>query len=238
MRLLDKIENINESIESINKTISRLIVEQYSPNPFLNWWLRRKIRKSLTPDLKNDDSFSDAWDKWGDSDKKNKDIEDTIEDLKDKVGLNKDKEEEFREMLQNIADKQKKLVDELSLGEDFSKIRVTFNNPIDFEIKFGKEEGKELKLEGTKSFDIYNVKKKLLKKIIYFNYETNKENWLKDYNILFSIEIKDPKPNTKYERVTINIIYVDETALRNGEIEIIDEKILTHRSKIEIKSLK
>jgi hypothetical protein len=237
MKLLNKLEQINEDIEGINKTISNLLSEQ-TANPLINWWLRRKIRKSLTPDLNNDDSFSDAWDKWDDSDKKETDITDTISDIKDKVGLNKDKEDELREMLQNIVNKQKKLVDELSLGEDFESIRVTFNNPIEFEIKFGKQKGKELKLEGTKSFDVYNVKKKGKSKIIYFNYETNKENWLKDYNILFTIEIKDPEPNRKYERVSIKIVYVDDTALRNGEIEIIEEKILTHRSKIEIKSLK
>ena len=237
MKLLNKLERINEDIEGINKTISSLLSEQ-TANPLINWWLRRKIRKSLTPDLNNDDSFSDAWDKWDDSDKKETDITDTISDIKDKVGLNKDKEDELREMLQNIVNKQKKLVDELSLGEDFESIRVTFNNPIEFEIKFGKQKGKELKLEGTKSFDVYNVKKKGKSKIIYFNYETNKENWLKDYNILFTIEIKDPEPNRKYERVSIKIVYVDDTALRNGEIEIIEEKILTHRSKIEIKSLK
>ena len=236
MKLLNKLEQINEDIEGINKTISNLLSEQ-TVNPFINWWLRRKIRKSLTPDLNNDDSFSDAWDKWDDSDKKETDIDDTISDIKDKVGLNKDKEDELREMLQNIVNKQKNLVDQLSLGEDFETIRVTFNNPIEFEIKYGKEKGKELKLEGTKSFDVYNVKKKGLKKIIYFNYETNKENWLKDYNILFTIEIKNPEPNRKYERVSIKIVYVDDTALRNGEIEIVDEKILTHRSKIEIKSL-
>lgn len=237
MKLLNKLERINEDIEGINKTISSLLSEQ-TANPLINWWLRRKIRKSLTPDLNNDDSFSDAWDKWDDSDKKETDITDTISDIKDKVGLNKDKEDELREMLQNIINKQKKLVDELSLGEDFESIRVTFNNPIEFEIKFGVQKGKELKLEGTKSFDVYNVKKKGKSKIIYFNYETNKENWLKDYNILFTIEIKDPEPNRKYERVSIKIVYVDDTALRNGEIEIIEEKILTHRSKIEIKSLK
>ena len=237
MKLLNKLERINEDIEGINKTISSLLSEQ-TANPLINWWLRRKIRKSLTPDLNNDDSFSDAWDKWDDSDKKETDITDTISDIKDKVGLNKDKEDELREMLQNIINKQKKLVDELSLGEDFESIRVTFNNPIEFEIKFGTQKGKELKLEGTKSFDVYNVKKKGKSKIIYFNYETNKENWLKDYNILFTIEIKDPEPNRKYERVSIKIVYVDDTALRNGEIEIIEEKILTHRSKIEIKSLK
>jgi hypothetical protein len=237
MKLLNKLEQINEDIEGINKTISNLLSEQ-TANPLINWWLRRKIRKSLTPDLNNDDSFSDAWDKWDDSDKKETDITDTISDIKDKVGLNKDKEDELREMLQNIVNKQKKLVDELSLGEDFETIRVTFNNPIEFEIKFGKQKGKELKLEGTKSFDVYNVKKKGKSKIIYFNYETNKENWLKDYNILFTIEIKNPEPNRKYERVSIKIVYVDDTALRNGEIEIIEEKILTHRAKIEIKSLK
>jgi len=237
MKLLNKLEQINEDIEGINKTISNLLSEQ-TANPLINWWLRRKIRKSLTPDLNNDDSFSDAWDKWDDSDKKETDITDTISDIKDKVGLDKDKEDELREMLQNIVNKQKKLVDELSLGEDFETIRVTFNNPIEFEIKHGKQKGKELKLEGTKSFDVYNVKKKGKSKIIYFNYETNKENWLKDYNILFTIEIKDPEPNRKYERVSIKIVYVDDTALRNGEIEIIEEKILTHRAKIEIKSLK
>ena len=73
MKLLNKLEQINEDIEGINKTISNLLSEQ-TANPLINWWLRRKIRKSLTPDLNNDDSFSDAWDKWDDSDKKETDI--------------------------------------------------------------------------------------------------------------------------------------------------------------------
>jgi regulator of replication initiation timing len=59
MKLLNKLEQINEDIEGINKTISNLLSEQ-TANPLINWWLRRKIRKSLTPDLNNDDSFSNA----------------------------------------------------------------------------------------------------------------------------------------------------------------------------------
>jgi hypothetical protein len=237
MKLLNKIDKLNEDIQTINNTISGLLNEQ-TANPFFNWFLRRKIRKSLTPDLDNDDSFSDAWDKWDDSDKKDEDIDDTLKDLKDKIGLDKDKEEEFREMLLDIAEKQKKLIEDLINDVQFESIRVKFVKPVEFEIKYGKSKGKELKLEGNKVFDVYSVEKKFRKTVIYFNYETKKENWLKEYYILFSISLKDPEPGKNYQSTTVKIIYVDDTALRKGSIVIINEKVLTHKSIIEIKSLK
>ena len=41
MKLLNKIDKINEDIQTINNTIYGLLNEQATPNPWL-WWFRRK----------------------------------------------------------------------------------------------------------------------------------------------------------------------------------------------------
>tara|TARA_R110000868_G_scaffold1663_3_gene13423 strand:+ start:8618 stop:9340 length:723 start_codon:yes stop_codon:yes gene_type:complete len=240
MKLLNKLDKLNEDIEDINITISGLLNEQIPLiKPVLQWFLKRKLRKALTPGFNDDDDdFSHSWEKWEDSDKKESDIDDTISDIKDKIGLDKEKEEELRDMLLSIAEKQKKLIEDLIKDTPFESIRVKFINPIELKLKYGKNKGKELKLEGDKVFEVYSVDKKFGKTIINFNYETKKENWLKENHILFSITLKDPEPGKKYQGTTIKIIYVDDTALRSGTVVPTNEKVITHKSIIEIKSLK
>lgn len=247
MKLLNKIEKINEDIDNLNETINNLLIEQ-SPNPIINFLWRRKLRKFFFGDDEEEDDeslrdkfdkFEDEVDEWSESGQKEQDIEDTIDDVKEKTGLDdKEKEEEFRQMLNDIADKQKELIDSLIRTKGFDEIRVSFGQPIEFDIRYGKSKGEELKLEGGKKFDVYDVVKKFGKTTIYFNYKTKKENWLKDKNIMFSLTMKDPKTDHKYDSTTIKIVYVEDTALRSGEIKIIDEKVLTHRAKVEIKSFK
>lgn len=244
MKLLEKIEKINSDINSLNKTIDGLINEQTTGNPVLDFLFRRKIRKWLMPDDEDGRSFRDGRSSledelsdWSDSGNKEGDIDDTIDDVKEKLGLDdKEKEEELRKMLMDIADKQEKLLDSLLKTKGFDEITVYFGDPIDFDIRRGPSKGEKLKLKGKKTFDVYEVKKKGRKSVITFNYQTKKENWLREKNILFSMSIKDPKPNEKYGDTTIKILYVNDNSLRKGDIDIIQEKVLTHKANVEIKS--
>lgn len=243
MKLLEKIEKINLDINDLNETIDNLISEQTTGNPVIDFIFRRKIKKWLMPDDEGRsfrdrrNSLEDELSDWSDSGKKEGDINDTIDDVKDKLGLDdKAAEEELRQMLIDIANEQEQLLRSLIKTKGFDKITVYFGDPIDFDIRRGPAKGEKLKLKGKKTFDVYEVKIKGSKTIITFNYETKSENWLREKNILFSLSIKDPKPNEKYGGTTINILYVNDSSLHKGEIDIIEEKVLTHKANIEIKS--
>ena len=51
------------------------------------------------------------------------------------------------------------------------------------------------------------------------------------------MEIKNPELGEKYDRVSIYVVYVNDNFLRDQKVNIIEEKILTHRAMVEIKSL-
>lgn len=240
MKLLNNIEKINEDILSINKDINNLLSEQVrTGNPILDFFIRRKIRDIVIPDLDKDkDKLSKEVKDWLDSDEKEKNVDDVVDEIKDNLGVEEEgSEEELKKMIEDIVEKQEKLIRDLQNDSEFNTIRIKFPQPIDFDIRKGKAEGKKLKLEGQKSFDVYSVEKKGSKTKIYFNYETRKQNWLRDYNVLFSILLKNPQANEDYNNVRVDIAYVDDSALRAGDIRIIDEKILTKRALIKIKRL-
>ncbi len=240
MKLLNNIEKINEDILSINKDINKLLSEQVrTGNPILDFFIRRKIRDIVIPDLDKDkDKLSKEVKDWLDSDKKEKNVDDVVDEIKDNLGIEKKgTEEELKKMIEDIVDKQEKLIRDLQNDSKFNTIRIDFTNPVEFDVRKGKSQGKKLKLEGQKSFDVYSVEKKGSKTKIYFNYETKKQNWLRDNNILFSILIKNPEPGEDYSNVKVDIAYVDDSSLRSGDIKIIDEKILTKRALIKIKRL-
>ena len=54
---------------------------------------------------------------------------------------------------------------------------------------------------------------------------------------MFAMTIKNPKPGEKYDNITISIVYVNENLIKDKSIKIIDEKVLTHRAKVEIKDV-
>jgi len=239
--LLDKIEDINKDIDNINESIDDLLVEQASIlRPFGQWLLRSWIKGKVFSDdeEKNDKEVEKKYDDFLKSDEKEKEIDDVVDQVKE---LSDDTDpkavEEFREMLNKIADKQKELLQDLINKKGFEKITVEFNKPIEFTLKRGDNSGKELKLEKTKTYDVFMVEKNGRKTKIYFNYKTRGSNWLRKYGILFAIEIKNAKPGQQYDRVTVSLIYVNENLIRNNEIKIVDDKVLTHRGMVEIKNI-
>lgn len=239
--LLEKIEDINEDIENINETINSLLLEQFNP---ITWLLRRKIIKKVFGDdeeeidvdkseKEKEDRLKKSYEEWEKSDKKEDDLEDIIDDIKDISNEEDEKTvEEFRNMLTDIAEKQKKILEDALNKKGIDKITVEFNSPIEFELKRGKHKGEKLRLEKTKTYDVFMVDDKKTKNKIYFTYK----NWLKKYSILFLMDVKDPKPNKKFSKVSISIVYVNENFLRDKEVKILDEKVLTHRAMVEIKS--
>ena len=236
---LEKIEDINKEIDIINESINNLLLEQ--PNP-IGWLLRKKIIKKIFGDdeLKVDKSDEEkeerlkrSYEEWEKSDKKEEDIDDIVDDIKD-ISNDEDPEktEEFRTMLKNIVDQQKKILEDVLNKKNINRITVEFNAPIEFELKMGKYKGEKLRLEKRKTYDVFMENDGESKNKIYLTYK----DWLKKYSILFSIEIKNPEPNKKYSNVTVSLVYVNENFLRDKKIKILDEKILTHKSMIEIKS--
>lgn len=234
--LLDKVDNINKDIEKINESIETLLLEQ-SFRPFAQFLFRKWAKDKI---FGGDDSKVDEkkvkkkFDDWLDSDEKVDDINDIVDDIKDIS--NEDDEEkikEFREMLEKIADKQKELLEDIVNKKGIDKITVEFNKPIEFELIRGKNKGKKLRLEKTKTYEVFMVEGNK----IYFNYKNRNENWLRKYSILFSIKIKNPKPGGQYDGVTVSIVYVNDNLIEDKDIKIYSEKVLTHRGMVEIKKL-
>lgn len=236
--LLDKIDDINHDIEEINETIN-ILTEQFNLIP---WLLRRKIIKKVfggdeeEEGLDKDEAeerLKKSYEDWEDSGKKEEDIEDIVDDIKDISNEDNEKVvEEFKEMLTKIANKQKEILEDALNKKGINKITVSFNNPIEFEIRRGNYKGEKLKLEKTKTYDVFMVDDRTKKNKIYFEYK----DWLKKYSIMFMMSIKDPKKNEKYSKVSIYVVYVNDNFLRDQEVKIIDEKVLTHRAMVEIKS--
>jgi len=238
--LLDKIDDINKDIININETIDNLLSEQFDPLSFL---ARRKLVDLIfgkddeeidVGEKEKKERLKNSYKSWAESSKKEEDIEDIIDDFKD-ISNEEDGKvvEDFRKMLFDIAEQQKKILEDSIKKKGFDKITVKFNNPIEFKLKRGEHEGEELKLEKTKTYDVFMVDDKNKKNKIYFTYK----NWLKKYSIMFLMEIKNPKSNEKFSNVTISIVYVNENFLRDKQIKFLDEKVLTHRAMVEIKSV-
>ena len=239
---LDKIEDINKDIKNINETIDGLLLsEQFNPLS-LGFWGRRKLIDAIfggdDEDVKDnqekEERLKKSYEAWEESGKKEGDIEDIIDDVKDISNETDGKiVDDFRKMLTDIAKKQKEIIEDALKKKGFDKITVKFNNPIDFTLKRGEHKGEELKLEKTKTYEVFMVDDKKKKNRIYFTYK----DWLRKYSILFLMEIKNPKSNEKFSNVTISIVYVNENFLKDKEIKFLDEKVLTHRAMVEIKSV-
>ena len=118
------------------------------------------------------------------------------------------------------------------------KITLSFNKPIEFKLIRGKGEGRKLKLEKTKTYEVFMVEGKGQNKKIYFNYDIGKENWLRKYSILFVLKVKNPKPGEKYDGVTVSIAYVNDNVIKDKDLKILSEKVLTHKGMVEIQKLK
>jgi hypothetical protein len=238
--LLDKIDDINKDIININETIDNLLSEQFDP---LSFFTRRKLVDLIfgkddeeidVGEKEKEERLKNSYESWAEGDKKEEDIEDIIDEFKDISNEDDGKVvEDFRKMLFDIAEEQKKILEDAIKKKGFDKITVKFNNPIEFKLKRGEYEGEELKLEKTKTYDVFMVDDKNKKNKIYFTYK----NWLKKYSIMFLMEIKNPKSNEKFSNVTISIVYVNENFLRDKQIKFLDEKVLTHRAMVEIKSV-
>jgi hypothetical protein len=238
--LLNKIDKINGDIDSINESIDNLLSEQFNPWAFI---VRRLALNKIFGDdeeeeglskKEKEDKLKKSYDDWLDSDEKENDIEELVDDIKD-ISNEKDNEvtEEFREMLISLAKQQKEILQQALSKKGFDKLTVRFNEPIEFELRRGEGKGEKLKLEKTKSYDVFMVDDTKTKNKIYFSYK----DWLKKYSIMFLMEIKNPELGEKYDRVSIYVVYVNDNFLRDQKVKIIEEKILTHRAMVEIKSL-
>ena len=239
--LLNKLEKINEEIESINESIDNLLSEQFNPWGFI---IRRLAIDKIFGDDEDKEGLSKkekeeelkkSYEEWLESDEKEEDIDDLVDDIKD-ISNEKDEKttEEFRKMLTDIAKQQKEILQNALAKKGFDKLTVNFNDPIEFELRRGSGKGEKLTLEKTKTYDVFMVDDTKAKNKIYFSYK----DWLKKYSIMFMMEIKNPELGEKYDRVSIYIVYVNENFLRDQQVKVIEEKILTHRAMVEIKSIK
>ena len=247
MKLINDIKNQEKIVTEMNDVIDSLIKEQHpllvigkeilrSP---VGRFVLRKLGTELARDVDDDDVDT-------------KDIEqEDIINVKDVEEVLKDVEvdEETGEVAQAELDRIEKELDELidkqiELVNKYNKtgyatITITFNDPIPFKIKRGTAKGKELRLEKTKRYDIYQISKEkdeFNKKgdyKIYFTYE----EWLKEYGIMFSLLQENIVKDTKKGDTTINVVYVD-TSAGEGDFRIISEQILTKRAVIEIDDVK
>lgn len=242
--LLDKIEDINKDIGEINESIDKLLLnEQLSQlaRPFAQWLFRKWAKDKIFGDDESDvdeKKVKKKVDDWVKSDDKDRDIDDIVDKVKEISDEEDEKKvKEFREMLEKIADKQEELLQSIIDKKGIDKITVEFNKPIEFELIRGEDKGKKLRLEKTKTYDVFMVEGKGKSKKIYFNYKTKNEDWLRKYSILFVINIKNPKPGGQYDGVTVSIAYVNKNLIKDRNIKILTEKVLTHRGMVEIKKL-
>ena len=229
-------KNINEHnkvISKMNDQIDGLLNEglfdiatYFLPGSFFTKWALRKA--------------------WDDDDKHiDKDDKDLIDDLKDKIevdldgedieNIDDDKFDEIIDDLNKLLDKQLELFNQLNKSS-LGSVRISFGDPVEFKLIRGREKDKKMRLEGTKDYEVYKVEKtKRGKYKVYFKYE----NWMREYDIMFSFEVKSLTERKKQDNVTINVVYVDPLRKKSQSsrenIEFEDEKVLTHKAKIEIK---
>ena len=250
MKLLNDIDNQNNNIKEITRKIDYLLVEQTLTVPqtlyaFGRYLLRRKVigkvfggnDKEVKKDEDSLKKYKDRIKDWQDSADKVDDIDDVVNDVENILGTDKAQNDRLREMLVNIAEMQKEIMEDLLHKKGLTKVTVGFNKPVEFKLIRGKAAGKEMKLEGSKTYDVFKVDGKEGNFKVYFIYKTrNKVNWLKDYGIMFTMKLKTLEPNKKHDRVEIKIAYMNENLIRDGEYKILKEEYLTKRAMVEIKA--
>ena len=114
---------------------------------------------------------------------------------------------------------------------NIGEITISFNKPIEFTLKRGKNKGEKLKLEKTKEYDVYEIQKEKKHYKIYFTYK----EWMRENNIIFSLELDDLVKDEKIGGTTINIVYIEQRG--KDDFKIISEKPLTHKAVIEIENI-
>lgn len=245
MKLLDNIDKHNKQINEINNSINLLLTEWAPFYSLARWLAMRTVRKKIfgsddqeiEDNKENRDRAKRLLKKRMEDDKlKAKDIGDIIDDVSELTGSDEESNEELRKIIEKVIDAQESLVDDMMGKKDIKKITVKFSKPVVFKLKRGEKEGKELKLEGTKTYEVFNVEKIGKKYKIFFIYKTRSENWLKKYSIMFSMKIKSLEKGEKHDGVTIDIVYMNEVLARDYNYKVIEEKPLTHRAMVEIKS--
>tara|TARA_R110000824_G_scaffold179103_8_gene359169 strand:+ start:3393 stop:4139 length:747 start_codon:yes stop_codon:yes gene_type:complete len=248
MKLLDNIDKHNNQISEINKSIDSLLLTEWAPLAALaRWWVSRKLRKKvfgneeeMEDNKENREKAKKLLKKRLDDEKlKAKDVDDIVDDVQNLTGSDENANEELRRIIEKVIESQEALVaDMMGEGKKINNITVRFSEPVVFKLKRGKQEGKELRLEGTKSYDVFNVEKVGKKHKVYFLYKTRTQNWLKEYSIMFSMKLKSLEKGKKQDRVTIDIVYMNEVLAKNYNYKVVEEKPLTHRAMVEIKSSK
>ena len=246
MKLLDELEKNNKMISEVSSQIDDLLMEQTQAHlgwRILRWILQREVKKVIF-DKDEDgeeeeisrDEIKKRIKKWERSSKKEENIDNVVKDVADLTGTDNEKDnEKLREMLVDIIKQQRAIVDDMQQTKGIQHITVNFNEPIKFELRRGKASGKELKLEKTKTYDVFKVEKIKNKYKVYFVYKTRKENWMKDYSIMFALTLNSLKTGVKNDRVTVHIVYMNEQFIQDKEFKILEEKVLTHRAMVEIK---
>ena len=86
-----------------------------------------------------------------------KDVEDVVDNIENSEGSNEEKLEKIEKELSALVDKQLELLHKYNTGNVVT-IKISFNSPIEFELKRGRNKGDKLKLEKTKEYipDIEN----------------------------------------------------------------------------------
>ena len=245
MKLLEKIDAQEKMVSEMNHMINSLIDEdkRLTENIILNnpigRFLLRKFAKDLIFDIR--DEKVDTKDAEEKDVVKPEDVEDVIDKGEDDEVTPPDsgaKLDKISKDLNNLVDKQIALIKKFN-KKGFATIIINFNDPIEFKLKRGPEKGKDLKLERTKKYDVYEISKEKTKfnragdYKIYFTYK----QWLRDYDIMFSLIQKDIVKDVKKGETTISIVYVDRTR-GEGNYRMISEEILTKRAVIEIEDVK
>ena len=252
MKLLNEIEKYNKKIEDMTESIDSLLLTESLPlwQRVLTWMFRRKVRKTLTPGLpdktdddnENEEAAAERREKLikrlKDEKLRKKDVDDVVDDVSDITGSSAEANAELRELLDNILKQQQDLVVGAINEKSISNITVNFNEPIMFKLKRGEHAGKELRLEKTKTYPVFNIDKKGKKYKVYFLYKTRDDNWLRKYSIMFSMVIKNLEKGQKHDGVTIDLVYMNEALAKNFNYKVLEEKPLTHRAMVEIKSVR
>jgi len=215
------VKSLNESIDDIS---GGLIVEFIGPlrkivvNP-IGRWLLKKIASG-------DDDTIDKKEIKDKIDTSN--IGGDIESSKDGKGM-----DELVSDMRKLLDKQIDLFNKIN-KTNFAKMRIEFGSSVDFQVKRGPKKGKKLKLEGTKDYIVHKIEKDGSKYKVYFLYQ----NWLRDNGIMFSLKTKNITDKIKQDDITINIVYTDTSSKVGSTVEIMEEKVLTHKAKVTIKNIK
>ena len=198
----------------------------FMPGSFFTKWALRRALSDDDDNKKIEDDDKDLLD----------DLKDKLEDKLEGEGIDEIDDEKFDELvsdLNKLLDKQIEIFNKLDKNI-LGSVRISFGDPVPFTLIKGRDKGKKMKLEGTKDYKVYKVEKtKKGKYKVYFLYE----DWLREYDIMFSFEVKSLTQRKKQDNITINLAYIDSLRRKDkGEnvMKDIDEKVLTHKAKVEI----